>query len=157
VTDQPPQPTQTHAPQNAVCSICGYNIAGVVSNDDQQVTCPECGTSLMPAPVEALFTKSKLNKLYFRQLILPSVIAGILVMMIIPIPRLGLLAFISYLLIAPVAQIILYVSVITSGLGKSRPYPRPCTRWHIPFVAAAACIPGTAIYISTIFLAGTFL
>ena len=78
-------------------------------------------------------------------------------MISMPIPRLGLLAFISYLLIAPITQIILSISVITSGLSKSRPYPRPCPRWHIPLMAALACLPGTAIYITTIFLAGTLL
>jgi len=157
VTDQPPQPTQTHAPQNAVCSICGYNIAGVVSNEDHSVTCPECGTSLKPAPPEELFTKSKLNKLYIHQLILPSVIAGILTLICMPIPGLGKPVFIAYLLITPIIQIVLYFNVFITGLNKSKPHPRPCPRWHIPFIALLACLPGLAIYITTIFLIDTWL
>lgn len=157
MSDQPPQLTQTHAPQNAVCSICGYNIAGVVSHEDQSVTCPECGTLLKPAPPETLFTKAKLNKLYRKQLIYPGVIAGILVLICMPIPAIGMLAFIAYLLIAPITQLVLYINVVSTGIRKAKPYPRPCPRWLIPLIAALACLPGTAIYIAIIFLADTLL
>ena len=154
MTNQPPQ---THAPQNAVCSICGYNIAGVVSNEDHSVTCPECGINLKPAPLNALFTESKLNKLYFRRLILPSVITGILVLICMPIPVLGMLAFFAYMLINPVIQMVLYISAVSTGLNKSKPHPRPCPRWHIPLIALLACLPGLAVYFTVIFLADTWL
>ncbi|MGV6815230.1 MAG: hypothetical protein ACWA5W_09530 [Phycisphaerales bacterium] len=74
-----------------------------------------------------------------------------------PIPAIGMLAFIAYLLIAPITQLVLYINVVSTGIHKAKPYPRPCPRWLIPLIAALACLPGTAIYIAIIFLADTLL
>tara|TARA_R110002073_G_scaffold118918_1_gene258595 strand:- start:485716 stop:486201 length:486 start_codon:yes stop_codon:yes gene_type:complete len=151
--DIPKTITKPNAPTNSVCSICNYDLSGFVADESLHIICPECGSKLKAAPPEVLFTKSKLNKLYLKQLVIPSIIPGVLVLALLPIPTVGIIVFISYVFIAPLTQLILYLNVITTGIRKSKPHPRPYARRLIPLYAFIACLPFTILYVGLFLIA----
>lgn len=143
----------THAPPNSVCSICNYDLSGIVADDSLHIICPECGSKLKAAPPEVLFTKAKLNKLYLKQLIIPGVIPGILTLTLMSIFNAGMLIYFLYLVIAPIAQAVLFLNVSFTGYRESKPYPRPYARWLILIYAFIACLPFTILYVGLFLIA----
>jgi len=136
----------------SVCPICNYSLVGIDSGQNYQITCPECGTQLVPASSEAGFTKTKFHLLFLYILVIPTLITTFvgLVGVFLPI-EIGMFVLIFHLLLNPLILFILLIIASIATFTRSKRYPRPYPRWSILLWGLLYCLPGTAMYVFTIY------
>ncbi len=153
--------TDPKDPTSPVCSVCNYNLAGIIPTDKEQLLiCPECGQSLRPKHSKYIFTKKRLHKLLFRNLVLSLCAAPVLCLAMLGLADLfgfasELFKFTSILLtlvFTTTTLPVVFITTLVSAIEHARPHPRPIPLRLIPVLAMLYLIPIAILYMSVILL-----
>ena len=134
-------PTQHCTPQNAICSLCGYDISGVLINNDHSVTCPECGKDLRPSNPDHVMTARKIHLYFFKKLTLPTAAPAFGLLLVSWVPNLSLIFGLLHTPFMFLWCTTMWIIISTKLIKKSNPYPRPVPLWIIPFLGFLYIIP----------------
>jgi DNA-directed RNA polymerase subunit RPC12/RpoP len=142
---------------HALCAKCGYDLFGMDADEDMHLVCPECGSKLVPAHPDTLFTTKKLHMTYLYHMVLPPLMCSALSVMSIMVLNFNFIIIGGYFLIMPV---VIFVSLLITSISvykQLKRYPRPCPRWGAWLWGFIYLLPSVAMYLFVFYLANNIL